>query len=211
MDPETGERPPGRGLGLGDLVLVVRKQKVDAPGMYIERLSEILHRHGRALDVPAGPSPPERRVPGCAHSFVLGLRPLPEGEVCRGFLVVLVRGDSGSGPQTGPVEVGQAAVPGKARDAEVNVAVSLVRVASGQQTLDESHHLPDVLGGAWVDLGFLGPQQAHVLEEDLLPSARELADAHAGPACLLDYPIVDVGDVQDVDEPVPAYGQMPAQ
>src|SRR5262249_53103428 len=211
MDPETGEREAGCGLGLGELVLVVREQKIDAPGMDVERLTQILHGHRGALDVPAGPSPPERGVPGRSDAFVLRLRPLPESEVSRRLLVVLVRGHSGTWPQAGAVEVGEAAIGRKARNAEVDVAVSLVRIAAGQQPVDQSHHLLYMPGRAWIDLGVLGPQQAHVLEEDLLPSARELADADAGQVCLLDDSIVDVGDVQDVDEPVATYGQMPSQ
>src|SRR5262249_1711087 len=129
MEPETGEGEPGRRLGLGELVLVVREKKVDASGMDVERLSQILHGHRGALDVPAGPSSPKWGGPGRAHAFVLRLGSLPEGEVSRGLLVVLVRGHSGTWPQAGSVEVGEAAVRRKARDAEVHVAVSLVRVA----------------------------------------------------------------------------------
>src|SRR5690606_909764 len=41
---------------LGNLVLMMRKDEVQAAAMNVENLAEIRRRHGRALDVPAGPS-----------------------------------------------------------------------------------------------------------------------------------------------------------
>src|SRR5438445_356813 len=41
-----------RALGLRDLVLVVRKDVVDAAGVQIETLAEVLRAHRRTLDVP---------------------------------------------------------------------------------------------------------------------------------------------------------------
>src|SRR4029078_268329 len=38
---------------LGDLVLMMRKDEVDAAAMDVESLAEMLPRHGRAFDVPA--------------------------------------------------------------------------------------------------------------------------------------------------------------
>src|SRR5439155_19347553 len=58
VDPVPSERLPGRRLRLCDLALVVGKDEVLAPAMDVERRAEILHRHGRALDVPAGASIP---------------------------------------------------------------------------------------------------------------------------------------------------------
>ena len=50
---------PMRAARLGDLVLVVREDEVDAAAVDVERLAEVAPRHRRALDVPAraGPMP----------------------------------------------------------------------------------------------------------------------------------------------------------
>ena len=50
-------------LGLGDLVLVVDGDVVHAAAVDIERFAQVLHRHGGALDVPAGVAAAPGRVP----------------------------------------------------------------------------------------------------------------------------------------------------
>ncbi len=66
--------------GLGDLVDVVQLAVVDAAGVQVEVLAEQLHRHHRALQVPAGRAPAPRGVP--AHDAAdAGLLGPPEGEV----------------------------------------------------------------------------------------------------------------------------------
>ena len=45
---------PKRAADLRDLVLVVGEDEVDAAGVDVEDLAEMLPRHRRALDVPAG-------------------------------------------------------------------------------------------------------------------------------------------------------------
>src|SRR5438093_845866 len=74
-------------------------------------------RHGRALDVPAGPAGAPGRVP----RRLAGLGRLPEGEVDRGALA-LVDLDPGAGRLQQVVEaaVGEGAVVRKALDREVD-------------------------------------------------------------------------------------------
>ena len=52
-----------RALALGHLVGVVDAHVVDAAGVDVEAVAEVLRGHGRALDVPAGEAAPPRRVP----------------------------------------------------------------------------------------------------------------------------------------------------
>ena len=50
-------RHGGRAVGaaaLGNLVLVVREDEVEAAAVDVEDLAQVFRRHGRALDVPAG-------------------------------------------------------------------------------------------------------------------------------------------------------------
>src|SRR5207249_904772 len=111
------------GLGLRDLVLVVRKHEVDAAGVDVQGGPEVAPAHRRALDVPPGTAAPERRVPRGADLFIAGLRLLPQREVADRLLVVLVRRDAGTGLEPGTVEMRQLAVFRKARDPEVDVPV----------------------------------------------------------------------------------------
>jgi hypothetical protein len=56
VDPVAREGAAGHRLGLRDLALVVRKDQILPPAVDVEGLPEVLHRHGGALDVPAGPA-----------------------------------------------------------------------------------------------------------------------------------------------------------
>ena len=107
-------------LGLGDLVLVVGEDEVDAAAVDREVGAELLLGHRRALDVPAraarAPRASPRRCPPppcCA---------LPEREVER---VLLQRGGAGllALVHLLGVAVGELAVAVEAADAEVDVAV----------------------------------------------------------------------------------------
>ena len=89
VHPVRREREPGR-AGLGLLVLVVREAQVDAAAVDVEAAAEVLQRHRRALDVPAGPARPPRRGPGRGRRLGLLLPALPEREVARVALAARV-------------------------------------------------------------------------------------------------------------------------
>src|SRR5260370_19709551 len=114
---------------LGDLVLVVREQQVDAATVDVERLAEKVLAHRRALDVPAGASGPKRRVPGRPQLVVARLRPFPQSEVARRLLLIFVLDHSRAGAQAAAVEVRQGPVATEAIDAEIHVAIGEVRIS----------------------------------------------------------------------------------
>ena len=64
VQPVAREGLAGGALALRDLVLVVREDVVDAAAVDVEGLAEVAHAHRRALDVPARPARPPRRLPG---------------------------------------------------------------------------------------------------------------------------------------------------
>src|ERR1700736_5832921 len=103
MQPVAHERIAGRGLTLCDLILVVGEDQVDAAGMNVERLPQVLHAHRGAFDVPAGPSRTERRLPG----LLLGFARLPEGEVPRIILSVFIDINPRAGFEAADIEVSQ--------------------------------------------------------------------------------------------------------
>src|SRR3989442_4635218 len=110
VDPVVRERLSGRRLQLCDLALVVREDQILAPTMHVERRAEIFHRHGRALDVPAGASVTPRTRP--RRLARLGRR--PQGDIAL-VTFALVHFDAGAGEQLVEVLAGQTTVGGKPR------------------------------------------------------------------------------------------------
>src|SRR3989454_2458061 len=85
-------------LSLHDALPILRKDQIDAAGVDVERfgaaaLPDLLERHGGALEVPSGPTTPERRVPGRAHLLVRRLGLLPQRKIARVVLRVLIARD----------------------------------------------------------------------------------------------------------------------
>src|SRR5207249_967297 len=116
VQPVGGERLAGERLGLCDLVLVVREDQIQAAAVDVEVRAQVLHAHGRALDVPAGTA----GTPGAVPGRLAGLRRLPEGEVAR----VPLQGrrlDPSPGLELLRVAVAQLAVVGDHRHVEVDV------------------------------------------------------------------------------------------
>ena len=111
----------------------------------------------------------ERGLPG----LFAGFDGLPEGEVARGVLLVLVDVDAGAVFDAFEVLLGELAVLGKARDAEVPGAVlGLVGDVLRGELLDERDHLRNAVGGAGDVLGALDAEGVEVLEEGALEAWR---------------------------------------
>src|SRR5690606_16212143 len=105
-----------------DFALVMWEDVVDAAAVNVERLAQILSRHGRTLDVPAGETFAPRAVPA---QNVLRLGALPQCEVERVALLAthsLAR--AGLLRLNAPVR--QLAVVRGFGDVEINAAVHLV-------------------------------------------------------------------------------------
>ena len=73
VKPYSREGSMVGGLGLRDLVLVVRKHEVDAPRVDVQGGPEVALAHRRAFDVPSGTAAAERRVPRGADLFIAWL------------------------------------------------------------------------------------------------------------------------------------------
>ena len=118
MDPVAGEGLARVGFGLGDLVLVVREDKVVAAAVDVDLFAEFGKIHSGAFDVPAGATLAPRAVPG---NFAR-LGGFPEGEVHRvvlGFFHL----DACACLHIVKFATGEFAVVVVADDAEVDVAV----------------------------------------------------------------------------------------
>jgi hypothetical protein len=203
----------GVGLGLGDLVLVVRENEVLAAAVYVDLLPQVLEGHGGALDVPAGPS----GAPGAVPGRLAGLGGLPEGEV-HGVLLALAGLHSGAGHHVVQVAPGELPVVVLPLHPIVDVAVLLprrrrgrVRVAPLDERLDHLDHLRDFLGGAGVLVGGQDVKSPHVLEVavDEALSQLRLVDFQAGGPGY--DAVVDVSEVLDVTDAPASVLQVTAQ
>src|SRR4051812_27419279 len=63
MKPEVYERFSGQSFGLRDFVLVMRKDEIFSASVQIESVSQFLHGHGRALNMPSRTPRPDRTLP----------------------------------------------------------------------------------------------------------------------------------------------------
>src|SRR5207244_12120189 len=86
MKPVADERLSGRAFALRDLILVMGEYQVDAAGVDVERLPEVLHAHCRTLDMPARTA----RAEGGLPDVLAGLARLPAHEVARVLIRILV-------------------------------------------------------------------------------------------------------------------------
>src|SRR5512140_192494 len=104
----------------------MRELQVHAAAVDVEGLAEILHRHRRALDMPAGAAASERRVPA---RLIVRPDKLPQGEIARVFLLVFVSVDTfaAAGDVAFETDLRQLAVFRERRDAVVDRTVRLIR------------------------------------------------------------------------------------
>src|SRR5205807_7491123 len=107
----------------------------------VECGAQVLHAHGRALDVPPRPAAAPGGVPG----DLTGLGGFPEGEV-RGVALAGAFERARAGLLLLDATVRELAVIGIAGDVEPDVSVGGVRVAVLDQRLADRDDLRDVLG-----------------------------------------------------------------
>src|SRR5438132_10559403 len=111
----------------------MRKLQVESAAVDVECLAEVLHAHGRAFDVPAGPARSPRAVPRRFAWF----RSLPESEVAWiAFLAADL--DASSRFHLGRIAVAELAVVRIASDVEINITPSRIGIPLVAQAL---HHL----------------------------------------------------------------------
>src|SRR3989344_426252 len=83
VQPVVCKRLSGCVFGLGDLVVMMDRNVINSAGVNIKRFPEILHGHGRTLNVPAGKANAPEALP--AELILARIRELPECEVSRTF------------------------------------------------------------------------------------------------------------------------------
>src|SRR4051812_30229937 len=120
MQPVAREWNAGGSFRLCDLVLVMRENEVFPARMDVERLAENRHAHRGALDVPARPAYTPWCFPCRAHVVIDLFRALPQNEIARIRLLILIRidpartrGESSTAADVGAHNARQCAISGK--------------------------------------------------------------------------------------------------
>ena len=193
VHPDVGERLAERGLGLGDFVLVMGEDEVEAAAVDIQRKRDVLFAHGRAFDVPAGASPSPRAFP----VGLTGLGAFPQGEVQRVFLFVAGR-HARAGAQFVGRAAGELAVAGEGANPEIDVAGGRgVGLAVLDEAFGQVEHFLNVLGGFRLDVRAHDPEAVHVLMVGRDVGFRDLRAADALVVGALDDLVVHVREVAD--------------
>jgi hypothetical protein len=112
---------------------MMREDEIHAAAMNVKALTQVLHAHRRAFDMPAGPSGAQLRFPEVLPVF----RGLPQDKVPGIVFIVLIGFHTRSRLNAGKVLLAQLAVLGKAGDREVNRAIAPIGVAFRFQTPDQ--------------------------------------------------------------------------
>src|SRR5262245_10986545 len=117
VHPEAGKRLHRRALSLRDLVLVMRKDQVDAAGVNVNRGAiEQPKRHRGALDVPSRPALHPTAVP----LRLAGPGRLPQNEIAGVVFGIFVDVDARTSVETIVIEASEAAIVRQRFDPEVD-------------------------------------------------------------------------------------------
>src|SRR5581483_4104916 len=191
VHPDPGELTAGAPR-LRDLVLVVRENEVEPAAVDLEDRAEELLRHRRALDVPARPAGPPRRLPERVLALLVRL---PEREVARILLQLALLLLLGRIPRRGFVEAtGERAVVRVAADAEVDVAARGIGEVALDQVADQRDDLLDRLARLRLVVGSAQTEQVRVLD---VPARRVRGQPRAVRGRGAVDLVVDVRDVLD--------------
>ena len=120
----------------------MREDVVNAAGVYVESLPQVLDGHGGTFDVPSWESFAPRAVP---LDHAPGLRRLPQREVARIALERVRLGADGFQKLLFVDVAGQLAVVPELGYLEIDVAAHLVGVALVHEPLGYLYHLLDVV------------------------------------------------------------------
>ena len=205
MQPVAHEGLAGGTLRLRDLIFVMREDQVLAAGMNVEGFAQLLHAHGRALDVPAGTAFTPGRLPHGAGRAIRILGGFPEREIAGVIFLVFVRVDGAAIPcgQAGPaahvlqVDARQPAIGRQGRNRKVHRAIADVGVAALDEARDQLDHGGDILGGAGINIRAANAERIEVRQEGLDHGRGDAANGDATLMRRSDDLVLDIGQVHD--------------
>ncbi len=173
MDPVADGGFASEAFVLGNLALMMRKRKVFAAGVQVERIAQVRHRHRRALDMPSGKAPAPRTVP--LHE-VVGVF-LPERKIARVLLFGILHGVAIRGLQlVGGLVARELAVVGKRIHRKVDTLIGLIGMSALHEAFYGFDLVRDVLGGTRTHVGLQQVERVPVVEQHLGVVARQIVD-----------------------------------
>ena len=135
-------------LRLGDLIFMMREDQVFATAMNINRISQILARHRRAFNMPAGTS----FRPGRSPVRLARLCSLPQRKVS-GMFLDITHFNTSARLQVFQRLMGQFAVILKIMGAEINIPICFIGITFIDQHLNKRNDLIHHLGNLWMEVG----------------------------------------------------------
>ena len=182
---------------------MVRKNEVQPAAVDVEGLSEKLHRHGRAFDVPArAPAPPggiPRRLPR--------LLCLPQGEIER-VPLVFPRHHALAGAELLHIPVAQLGVPRPLGHGEKDVPTGDIGHTGIEQLLHEGQNFRHVVRHPGGDVRLEHSEAAHVLVKGLDEAVCQRLGVLSRSLRRLNNAVVDVRDIAHVGDAVAAVAQI---
>ena len=152
-------------LALGNFIGVVHRNCVDATAMDIEMLSQILHAHGRALNVPSWISSTPWRIPHHCLFSELAVGE-PEDEILR-IALVAVHHDPGSAELILLLLACKLSIVINGVDGEIYISSGSIGVALLLQSLDKGDHILDVVCSLTYHLRSFNVQRLLVSKESI--------------------------------------------
>ena len=124
------------------------KYEIATAAMNIDSLPQMRANHRRALKVPTR-SP---AAPGTVPTGLLIARGLPKHKIT-GMALVIGHFDPRACHHVLKLPPTELTIGGHGFNREQSVAISLIRVSVGDQSLRQRNHVLDVLRGHWLDAG----------------------------------------------------------
>ncbi len=202
MHPETRERHFAREVfGLRDLARVMRKREIGAATVDVDLWAKVTHRHRSALDMPAGAT----WTPGTWPGRFTGSLRLPEHKIERVLLARIIRKIPSfiSDSKHGCIIV-QANCAGHDTElrillnAVVDATLTLIRVPTRQERLDNLNHRGSLLGSICIYVGAAHVQRVHITQIPLCLESPQLIPGHTHFTGLTQDIIIDIGHILHV-------------
>ena len=217
MEPVVAPLMAEIGLGLCNLVRVVREGIVDAAAVDVEVFAEVLHADAGALDVPAGVADAPRGVP--LERLILKFRFCePEDEVVFVALVdVLLHALTDADLEVLLLVVVEHVVFFQLGRVKIHVAAGKIGIALGKQSLNDVDILGNAVGGRLDDVRALDVELIAVGEERVGVVFCDLHDGFMLALGALEHfvlagvcvggEVADVGDIHDAADVVAEVAQ----
>ena len=156
---------------LRDLVLMVRKFKVDAAGMDIERHPQCGLAHGRAFNVPARTARQSLAVQFKIPVRLAVLAPFPKDKILDIFFFIFISINPGPGPESVHVYIGKLPifmVRGIFGDIKIHRTVFAVSVAGINYRFGQNLHFFDIfpIGGMRHYIGLVYIQFSRIIPKN---------------------------------------------